>query len=131
MTPKNNVPGRRPIEFRGLRNGIWHYLTFEDGGLCWSNELIILLADKKEGTTTFEAFCEFTGLLDRKGTKIFEGDILQYEGTMSQHFRRVVEFDLGAFGYRDKVSEWVILARMALEFKVIGNIHENPELLKG
>lgn len=65
---------------------------------------------------------QYTGLTDKNGTKIFEGDILE--------FRRgryhVVKFEDGGFIFTDTA----IPVHHANHFEVIGNIHDNPELLE-
>ena len=71
-----------------------------------------------------ETVGQFTGLLDKNGKKIFEGDIIE-EG--------VVYFDdeyLGFFVKGDFVEgEHKPLYDIPLP-EIIGNVHDNPELLK-
>ena len=65
---------------------------------------------------------QFTGLTDKNGKRIFEGDILSLR-TGRPH---VVRFEDGAF----VLENTAIPVRFANKFEVIGNIHDNPELLE-
>ena len=80
---------------------------------------------------------QFTGLTDRNGTKIFEGDIVEAVLTDGIHYgfswgRQVVVFDRGAFGLKDRREEITPMCNYAanVAFEVLGNIYDNPELLE-
>ena len=69
---------------------------------------------------------QFTGLLDKHGRKIFEGDIIEYP---PQRKKFIVEFHNDCFGARDKKDKRTRIGS-GDDFIIIGNIHDNPELLK-
>ena len=94
-------------------------------------------------STEFEVM-QFTGLLDKNGKEIYEGDILCNDDYNTWEWRGVVKFSHGVFG-----AEWLVNVKSQsmvgswgqkhnlrkldddiLERQVIvGNIYENPELL--
>lgn len=80
-----------------------------------------------------ETIGQYTGLTDANGKKIFEGDIVEGgDFTVEDGGYGVVSFDDGAF----EVSGNNIIGTFhenywGKEFEVIGNIHDNPELLEG
>ena len=69
-----------------------------------------------------ETIGQFTGLTDKNGKKIYEGDILALR-TKRPH---IVKFEDGGF----VLTGTAIPIRHADKFEVIGNIHDNPELLE-
>ena len=68
---------------------------------------------------------QFTGLLDSKGNEIYEGDIVtkngRYTDVVKYDFYEVYPFTRGGLHGSSYYPEMC---------EVIGNIHENPELLK-
>lgn len=66
---------------------------------------------------------QYTGLNDKNGNRIFEGDILSIWNDRND----VVVFEDGAFIMEDTE----IPMRFAIKFEVIGNVHDNPEFMKG
>lgn len=88
-----------------------------------------------------DTVCQYTGLKDNDGKKIFEGDIVEYEdeapGQYEYHDdlcinRGVVEYEEGTFYWTNAVSAVLVecVYKGIADCKVIGNIFDNPELLE-
>ena len=86
----------------------------------------------------FEAM-QYTGLKDKNDVEIYEGDIILVNVFMSKHVTGLVAFDRGSFcvtgnfegwGYDCNTTNFWEMSTNGNEYKVIGNIYENPELAK-
>ena len=122
----------REIKFRGksILTDEWFY-----GDLVHSADkkrTAILVNDKDsydECEVVPETVGQFTGLYDCEGEEIFEGDILDFNGLKVE-----VRFVRGVFAFLvngnldDKLCGD---CRTDLFAKVIGNVYENPDILKG
>ena len=80
-----------------------------------------------------ETVGQFTGMTDKNGTKIFEGDIVRHIDT-TRHVVEVVNsevyFDTEMLEFGLRYSNELFHCQVNNEFEVIGNIHDNKELLK-
>lgn len=126
----------REILFRGKRkdNGDWH--EGEDimrntirGKVCLAKigEDWISVDPKTVG--------QYTGLIDKNGKKIFEGDIVKiplYEGCQERVIA-VVAWDIlcAVFYLHGKQVKTDFYHYFGDDCEVIGNIHDNHELLEG
>ena len=81
-----------------------------------------------------ELLMQYTGLKDKNGKEIYEGDVLLYDGgdlPKEKWSKAVVEWDQQGMwthpGHSNAPDDWFIRPSIS---EVIGNIHENPELLE-
>ena len=109
----------REILFRGkTKSGEWHF-----GFFIKRRGIANIFKNGMLYEVELETIGQFTGLTDKNGVKIFEGDILDY-GVLYKK-TTIVTFDKGCFMHDTNV---LFIGCDAME--IIGNIHENPELLK-
>lgn len=82
----------------------------------------------------FTTIGQYTGLTDKNGNRIFEGDICNFSNRSDIDNYGVIVYDAGEteFGI-DYGSTYLGLGRHyhSRDIEVIGNIYDNPELLKG
>ena len=100
--------------------------NYEDGNLIFNELDNITLS-------------QFTGLKDKNGKEIFEGDLLQYDG---YNFKLINKEKIYQVRYDDNLAQYYaynlensfdtfLVVRAWKESKIIGNIYQNPELLGG
>ncbi|MIL11603.1 hypothetical protein RH50_06855 [Listeria monocytogenes] len=133
----------REIEFRGKalisieeldEIGIKHKNGYVYGDLVDNSHIVTGILESNDEYICIETWCgidsktigQYTGLKDKSDNKIFEGDIGWDE---HNECYGVVKFEEGKFLY---VWENIVedLWEVADNIEVIGNIHENPELLE-
>lgn len=74
-----------------------------------------------------ETICEYTGLTDKNGRKIFEGDIIK---DIDYGYMRCM-YKYGTFIWYNEEGFGIKFMTYIPVIEVIGNIYDNPELLKG
>ncbi len=148
----------REILFRGKKMDNWewvegYYLKHDSVKVCFSSD-----DPKTKHLIAFDDFCDwgfeppihavevqpetigqYTGLNDKNGKRIFEGDIVEavlpptvaQPGFVWPKMRTV--FVDGAFGLLDQRNETIPFRSFSprVTFEIKGNIHDNLELLKG
>ena len=111
-----------------------HYIVF-DRMTDWGLPNQHLRADADPSTVG-----QYTGLKDKDGKRIFEGDIIQYYERQldgkDTPVCDVVAYTEGGFAVKSYfLNNWLwdsVHGNIQLrDVEVIGNIHDNPELLKG
>ena len=130
----------REILFRGKRieDGKWFF-----GSLVHRTQFYGIPADDYFILYDGEFHCDFygsaevdpktlgqySGLTDKNGKKIFEGDICKHRSNYSgEYVISVVTYTDGCFlAMSDNNSGF----NLSDKLEIIGNIHDNPELLKG
>lgn len=131
----------RDIKFRVWSktiNKMWYpkFALFESGCVYSKKENYELLDEAMNGMSSLNednVIMQYTGLKDKNGKEIYEGDILLCE---SRKPYLLVEWDQEELTYRAKeklntaygykLSSFNIFGY----FEVVGNIYENPELLE-
>lgn len=116
----------REILFRGKRvdtkEWVYGYVyPGKNGGLY-----IVTTHGQESFEIDPETVSQYTGLTDKNGVKIFEGDILKSEQNRIGYIGAVYYEDCQWFGSKDYLGYAVAYSGA----KVIGNIHDNPELLE-
>lgn len=118
--------------FRGKRicNGKWMegYLLRLADGTCLICQAGYRINRYKVDPDTVG---ECTGLKDKNGKLIFEGDIINGYSWIGNDFRNK------EIRWRAELGGWYVNlctsigAAYPMSYEIIGNIHDNPELLKG
>lgn len=134
MTDKT-MNEQREIIFRGKRidTDEWVYgYAFKCPSSCY---LIFIWNDISENFDGYgihaKTVGQYTGLKDRSGTRIFDGDIFHTEvdGKVFTYF--VAWINDGWCAVEAESKRYVSLASSWAELSIIcGNIHDNPELLE-
>ena len=143
--------GKKPVEYYNMidnSGGKWvegYLIALHDGQSPAIQSEIKIVPDYVGARIDSKIFCvipetvsQFTGLYDKNGVRIFENDIVIIGGNKS--FPTMIEFLSGSWQcvrkYTDKgrENEYSYLHRLEYDnpnqYEVIGNIHDNADLLK-
>lgn len=126
----------REIKFRGKRldNGEWLY-----GSLVILNGRYFIFDDANRHEVDPTTVGEYTGLKDRKGIAIYEGDVIRSPLSEDKTRPHRIFYHTGNAAFMGALIDRKELCYLRLDQdwiykfgkEVIGNIHDNLELLKG
>lgn len=138
----------REILFRGIRldNGKWvtGYITYplhdydseEKPIIAYKFNALDEIGFVSECDVCARSVCQYTGLTDKNGNKIFENDIIECR-RKDKHFQSQIEWDSTCAGFMFQDSkdgsmvglDTLLDGGIYSDFEVIGNIFDNPELI--
>lgn len=123
----------RAIKFRAktINEGEWVYgMTISHGTIARKRDKLYMEVgpDKWKGIDP-ATVGQFTGLIDKNGREIYEGDIISQRGYRGIE-PMAVRFEQGAFivGWHGGSSTATRPMLVQKRCEVLGNIHDNPEL---
>lgn len=113
----------RQIKFRGKTtvNGHWVYGSL----IVYADYTCAIRNRKSQPWVQPDTVGQYTGFDDNTGTEIYEGDVVEYQSDCGRIISEVVFCD-GAFCVEDGAY---LLCEYSNECKIVGNIHDNPEIL--
>lgn len=144
----------RKIKFRGKTlSGEWVYgslIKLDIGYIILTNEVTVTSNESDERNAVIfsadeiaavnpETVGQFTGLLDKNGTEVYEGDVVRFTYTYEKrgYYTIVSNTYIGIITLNKFYHSCIMNGKDEYHIEnirngeVIGNIHDNPELLKG
>lgn len=118
----------REIKFRAWDTK-HHQMSVDSFGQAdWGDYLVDFGTDNRDIADKSFIWLQYTGLLDKNGVEIYEGDILRNGARIS--WVRYVD-EMAGFMDSDSTMLWESLGGNRLKHTaVVGNVYENPELLE-
>lgn len=117
--------GKKMI-YRGLHDKNWYYTPKNDENGChWA-----FPADQSDALFKI---MEYTGLKDKNGKEIYEGDIINIgdKDEICSIEKTFIEYEGGSFIIKYLGFKYSLWNFDSNDIEIVGNIYENPELLEG
>ena len=125
----------REILFRAKSNQTWYYgYIYPDYESPRRNIWRIATPNEDILAINPDTICEWTGLTDKNGVKIFEGDIVKYKwcflsnGSYHHYEDFIVEFKDSAYyivPIKKHENIWTVYLNPESEYEVVGNIYDD------
>lgn len=115
------------IKFRGQKDYCkeWTYGNLIQ--FTWADFIVKFGSFEDRQRVIPETVGQFTGLTDKNGREIYEGDIVQYEKVRNDWGKIIITIEKFEIEYNDCAN---YNQDEASKLEIIGNIHDNPELIK-
>jgi len=120
----------REVKFRGKRLGTdeWVYGGIEFQSQIGDVRICVDVGGIESVLVDPATVGQYTGMKDRKGIEIYEGDLVRYKIPPNWITDRVWYSEEWAVWYKGNFQN---LSSYRKTTEVVGNIYDNPELLKG
>ena len=143
----------RTIKFRVWDTTLERFIDYnypKIGAMLYDDTIVMSTGWNSEKQPTWDwkkvdlyryEFTQFTGLLDKNGQEIYEGDIVLAEltGYIKYNMKCIIDYENGCFGIRALEDDILVDSKDKFKsfdgcitterIEIIGNIHENKELI--
>lgn len=123
----------RVIKFRAWDNGellenITPVADIDNNAFPYLAIVVFEANGETDGIRQVDFIEQYTGLIDDNQKEIYEGDILEWYKVTGVKMTKAVEWSVATQAFT--AGDYMLNGVMGLGCRVVGNIHENPELVK-